>query len=231
MENKDITSLREPDSQPLFSQSEKPRQRSLLDTIATITSWVLVPLLMPFYAIIMLFFLSPLSAASASAKLGITAIIFVINVVLPMLLVYLLKLFGLVQDVGLNNRKERLIPYIITILSFGASAWFIQTKGAPLWVTMFFIGGAIAAIINFIVNFRWKISAHAAAIAGIVAMLIRLRMEWMPTEGLLTWTIIWVLLAGILGSARIWLGRHTVWQVLAGYTVGFLSVYLITMIN
>ena len=31
-------------------------------------------------------------------------------------------------------------------------------------------------------------------------------------------------LSGILGTARVWLGRHTAWQVIAGYAVGFLSV-------
>ena len=60
--------------------------------------------------------------------------------------------------------------------------------------------------------------------------MVRIRMEWMPSDGILAWTVVWVLLAGILGSARVWLGRHTVGQVMAGYAVGFLSVYLLTMI-
>ena len=65
---------------------------------------------------------------------------------------------------------------------------------------------------------------------SVVALMVRIRMEWMPSDGILAWTVVWVLLAGILGSARVWLGRHTVGQVMAGYAVGFLSVYLLTMI-
>ncbi len=217
-------------SEPQAPPQPAPEARSPLDMAASFISWVLVPLMMPVYASWMLISLSPLDALPTSAKAGFMAIIFGINVLVPMLLVYLLKLFGLVQDVGLNNRKERLLPYIITILAFSASAWFVAVKGAPLWIVMFFAGGAVAGLINFLINFRWKISAHAAAIAGVVAILIRLGVNWIPTVPLLTWIIIWILLAGLLGSARVWLGRHTVSQVLAGYAVGFLSVYLLTML-
>lgn len=45
------------------------------------------------------------------------------------------------------------------------------------------------------------------------------------------WLLISVGLAGLLGSARIWLGRHTLGQVLAGYVVGFCSVFFMMMIR
>lgn len=204
--------------------------KSFIDKAASLISWILVPLMMPVYATWMLLELSPLAAVPAKAKIGFLAIIFGINMLVPMLLVYLLKLFGLVHDVGLNNRRERLIPYIITVVALAVSAWFVGSKGAPLWIMMFYAGGACAGLINFIINFRWKISAHAAGIAGVVALLVRLSVNWIPTTGLFVWTIIWVLLSGLLGSARVWLGRHTVWQVVAGYAVGFISVYLLTML-
>lgn len=221
--------MHQPDEVPAAKPS-LTETRNAADHLSTLLSWLLVPLLIPFYATLLLFGLSPLQGAAPEVKTVVCLIIFAINVALPMALVYLLKLFGLVNDIGLNQRRERLIPYIITILAFGGSGWFMASKGAQLWVVMFFIGGGVAALINMLINFRWKISAHAAAVAGIIAMLIRLRTEWAASESIMTWTIIWILLAGLLGSARIWLGRHTVWQVLAGYAVGFLSVYLLTMI-
>lgn len=200
-----------------------------IDRLATILSWALVPLMMPVYGILLIFGLSQLSAVPTGVKVIVSLIIVAINVVLPMMLVCLLKLFGLVDDIGLNNRKERLLPYIITILAFCGSGWYIASNGAPSWTVMFFFGGAAAAAVNAIVNFWWKISAHAAGIAGIVALLVRIRMEWMPSDAIFALTIIWVILAGMLGSARVWLGRHTVWQVMAGYAVGFLAVYLLTI--
>ncbi|MDE5795836.1 MAG: phosphatase PAP2 family protein, partial [Muribaculaceae bacterium] len=112
-----------------------------------------------------------------------------------------------------------------------ATAWFMSLKGAPLWMSMFFIGGAVAGIINLVVNFYWKISAHSAGIAGIVAMLLRIMRDGFPEPSTFSWLIAVILLSGLLGAARVWLGRHTVCQVLAGYAVGFCSVFFITLIH
>ncbi len=203
---------------------------SLITRLAHILSWVFVPLLMPVYGIILIFSLSILSLAPTQTKVVYILTIFAANFVVPMILVLLLKKMGVIQDVGLNGRKERLIPYIITIICLGGSAFFLYMKGAPLWVAMFYAGGALAALINMVINFRWKISAHAAGIAGIVAMLVQIMKEGVPTTGMTWWIVGAILVSGALGSARIWLGRHTLMQVLAGTLVGFLSVWSLSLL-
>lgn len=208
---------------------ESPFERGVT-LVSNLLSWILVPLLMPVYGLILAFGLSVLDVAPMGMRVIFTAIVFGINVVIPLVLVVLLKKMGLVDDYGLNGQKERLIPYIITVACFGVTSWFMASKGAPLWLSMFFAGGALAAFINLVVNFWWKISAHAAGIAGIVALLIRIEKDGSPEPQLLFWLILTIALAGLLGSARVWLGRHTAWQVLAGLTVGFCCVFFLTMI-
>lgn len=202
-----------------------------IDIFCNIISWVLVPLLMPVFAILFIFKLSILDVVPEGMQTAFVFIIAGINLVAPMLLIYLLKLVGVVDDLGLNGQKERLIPYLITALCYGISAWFLASRGAPVWVSMFFCGGVAASLINLCINFRWKISAHAAAIAGVVALLIRLQRDVAVEPKLFLWLIITVGAAGLLGSARVWLGRHTVWQVLAGYCVGFCSVFFMMYIH
>lgn len=209
----------------------KKEWEKFIDYISQILSWVLVPLIIPVYGILFIFRLSILDVIPAGLQTAVTFVIAGINFVGPMLLIFLLKLFGVVQDVGLNGRKERLIPYIITALCYGGSAWFVASRGAPVWVAMFFCGGAAAAIINLLINFKWKISSHAAAIAGLVALLIRLQRDMAVEPRLVVWLLITVLAAGLLGSARVWLNRHSVWQVLAGYLVGFCSVFFLMYIH
>ncbi len=226
------SSLPEPEQVPEpVSQPEEPDGPKWLTLVCNILSWVLVPLLMPVYGVMLIFGLSILDIAPMPTRVLFTIIVFVFNVLIPMGMVMLLKKAGLVNDIGLNGRKERLLPYIITILCLGATAWFMSLKGAPLWMSMFFIGGAIAGVINLVVNFYWKISAHSAGIAGIVAMLLRIMRDGFPEPSTFSWLIAVILLAGLLGAARVWLGRHTVWQVLAGYAVGFCSVFFITLIH
>lgn len=227
----------EPQSSPEITpparskDDEKPLWEKIADGAANLLSWLLVPLLMPVYGLIFAFGLSILDVAPMGMRVIFTLIVAGICVFIPMVLILLLKKMNLIDDVGLNGRQERLIPYIITIICFGITAWFMAVKGAPLWLSLFFAGGALATIICTLINFRWKISAHAAGIAGVVALLIRIEKDGSAEPELFMWLIITLVLTGLMGSARVWLGRHTVWQVLAGYVVGFCSVFFLTMIH
>lgn len=202
----------------------------VVTAFSSIISWLFVPLLMPVYGLILAFGLSILDLAPIGMRVNYTLIVAGINVVVPLLLFSLLKKMGIIDDIGLNGQKERLIPYIVTVVCFGVTAWLMASKGSPLWLSMFFAGGAVAALINLLINFKWKISAHAAGIAGVVALLVRIAKDGSPEPELFFWLIISLVAAGLLGSARVWLGRHTVWQVMAGYAVGFASVFFLTMI-
>ena len=215
---------------PTFDKNETQSEK-FISAFSHFLSWIFVPLIMPVYGILFIFKLSILDVIPAGLQTAVTFVIAGINFVAPMLLIFLLKLLGIVQDPALNGQKERLIPYIITALCYGGSAWFIASRGAPVWVTMFFCGGVVASLVNLLINLKWKISAHAAAIAGIVALLIRLQRDVAAEPQLIIWLIITVGCAGLLGSARLWLNRHTVWQVLAGYLVGFCSVFFMMYIH
>lgn len=202
-------------------------EEGFISAISGFLSWVLVPLLMPVYGMMLIFKLTPLNGAPVSSQVVFTLVVAGINAALPMILIFILKKLGFVDDYGLNGRRERLIPYIITIVALGGTAWFMAVKEAPLWICMFFTGGALGGLINLCVNFKWKISAHGAGIAGIVALLIHITRHGHSQPEAFVWLLVWIILAGLLGSARIWLGRHTLAQVLCGFAVGFCSVYFL----
>lgn len=199
--------------------------------ISVFLSWVLVPLFMPIFGLLFAFTLSILDYAPMATKMSFISITALLTIGIPGLLIFFLKKAGIVHDIGLNGRKERLIPYIILIACYLANAWFFNYKGAPSWLVMFFVAGAVGGLVNLIINFWWKISAHAAGVAGVVAMLIRIESFGFPHTGIHTWLLISIICCGLLGSARIWLGRHTIGQVMAGYAVGFCSVLFLTLIQ
>ncbi len=208
-----------------------PETGMAITRFSNILSWVLVPLMMPVYGTMLAFGLSVLKYTPLSTRLIFTLIVACFNMAVPAAMVLLLKKLGFVNDLGLNGRRERLIPYIISILCLGGTAWFMAYKHAPMWLVMFYAGGAAAGVVECIINLRWKISVHSAGIAGIVALIMRIILDGYPSDAALAWLIISILLAGLLGTARVWLRRHTVWQVLAGYVVGFCSIFFITMIQ
>lgn len=202
-----------------------------VNTMATLLSWLLVPMLMPVYGMLFIFNLSILDFSPLRTKTAITLIVFAINTLVPMLLVLALKWFGIIKDLGLNGRAERTIPYAIIILAMGCTGWYLYSRGAPLWTAMFFCGGAAAGVVNMIINFKWKISAHAAGCAGVFALLIHIAHQGLPVPGVFSWLVVWTIVCGLLGSARIWLRRHSLLQILAGFITGFLGVYLMMMIQ
>lgn len=213
------------------NQKEREEPHTLFAKVARFVSWIMVPLLMPVYGIILILTLSVLSAAPSSSRLMATIMVAVLNLAIPAVLIYILKFLGVVRDVALNQQKERPIPYIITILAYGGTALYLWHAGCPGWVSMFYVGGAVAAVINCVVNIWWKISAHAAAAAGLVAMLVILASKGMPVHPMLGWILGSILASGFLGSCRVYLYRHTPMQVMAGFTVGFCCVYFLCMIG
>ena len=195
-------------------------------TIARLLSALFSPLLMGTYGIILAMWLSYLCYSPMRAKLIVIAVTFVATCAIPVIAIFLLNRLGVVKNPRLNDRADRTVPYIICTICYLALAIYYHFVNAPIWLSMLMLGGAGALIVLSIVNRWWKISVHAAGIAGIVALLLRMFMagDYM-SPATQWWLIVSVGLAGMLGSARIWLGRHTLMQVLAGYAVGFCSVF------
>lgn len=199
--------------------------------ISHLLSWLLVPLMMPVYGTLLAFGLSILAFTGMGVRIAFVGVVFAFNVLIPSLAVIILKRMGFVRDIGLNDRDERLVPYLICITGLVGTALFMSYKGAPEWLVMFYYGGAAAGLVEVVINRWWKISVHSAGIAGLVAMLLHLLLYDYSLPSTFAWLLVAVALAGMLGSARIWLGRHTLGQVLAGYAVGFCAVYFLMMIR
>ncbi|WP_295732300.1 hypothetical protein [uncultured Muribaculum sp.] len=197
--------------------------------IAHILSWVLSPILIPTYAVFAALWLTPLAMLPAGARWNVVMMTCFVTCVLPGMAIMLLYWMKIISDPGLNNRTERLVPYVLTIVCYLACAWYLFSIHVPHWMWMFMVAGACTAVISCIVNIWWKISAHAAAMAGFTAMLFRIASDHMGIVPMWPYICGTVILCGALCTSRIILGRHTLWQVAAGSANGFIVVYLLTM--
>ena len=91
---------------------------------------------------------------------------------------------------------------------------------------MFMVGSAITVLVMALISLKWKISAHMAGMGGIIALVYQIHVQGLSAFYLLWLLCILIVVAGLLGSARLTLKRHNLWQVLAGVIVGFLCVSL-----
>ena len=73
----------------------------------------------------------------------------------------------------------------------------------------------------------WKISTHTAAIGGIAGALVAFsgKFSYNPVW----WLCLVILVAGLVGTARMILRQHTLAQVVAGFAVGFVSAFYLIM--
>lgn len=196
---------------------------------ARVFSTVFSPLLVPTYGIILAFSLTVLCLLPASTRWGVSAVVFVATCIIPLASILSLWKLKFISEPNLNNRTERTIPYIITGLCYLASGIYLWRLHAPSWLYAFMFGGAIAVGVCIIVNHWWKISAHMAASAGLLAMLMRMLSDGVSVSpwGMCVWITAICLMVGCVGTSRLILERHSPLQVAAGTMVGFLAVYLL----
>lgn len=196
-----------------------------------IISAIFSPLLVPTYGMILVAHLTILSFLPSNLLWSAIGITFVITCLVPVSAIFALYKSGTITDPGLNERTERLIPYGIVILCYLGCAFFFYKASAPFWLPMFYAGAAVATLINTVVNRWWKISAHGAAMGGLVALVFRIIASHYALYNMNVWLSAVIIAAGLVMTARVYLGRHTLWQVIAGCANGFICVYLLSMIG
>jgi membrane-associated phospholipid phosphatase len=133
-----------------------------------------------------------------------------LTVLFPLFYLIWLKRRGLITDLDVQVREQRVRPMIFT-LACGGIAWLALLLGkapAPmaflaglLWLQMFII---------YIVTLYWKISVHCATAAGVATILWMLQGVSLP------------LLLGVplIAWSRVRLRRHTLAQTIAGSVLG-----------
>jgi membrane-associated phospholipid phosphatase len=184
-------------------------------------SAALSPMLTPTYGVMLALWVSILCYQSFSTRITVLLWIFAITCILPLLAIRALQIFQVINDSTLRSRKQRIYPYLWTIIAHIFATYYIIKVHAPIWLVMFMGGMLACCVIMFIINYFWKICAHTAGIGCLVALLF-----FMHQAKLAAFNSIWlicftIILAGVIGSSQIYQGRNTLSQVFAGFAVGF----------
>lgn len=196
-------------------QSEK-----LFKTTANIFSWIFHPLLMPTFGILILLFSeSYISFMPGDVKKAILLLVVFGTFILPALLIPVFLLRGVIHQIQMDDRRERLFPMAITTVFYILTlVLFIRIPVFQL-LHSFILGCLVSVIIGFIISIRWKISTHMIGIGGLIAMIISFTIKM--NVNLLGLLLLSLLIAGIAGSARLYLKAHDQSQVYAGFLTGF----------
>jgi hypothetical protein len=202
---------------------------SIEKTVAQIISIGFHPLLLPTFSAMLICFAVPhyFAHLSPSQERLSVIVIFIFTFLFPMFAIFLMKRLELISSFEMQDGKERIFP-IIAIGSFYIWMYFYFKPSYrfpmanPLFANML-MGAILAIFFSFIINLFKKISLHAIGMGSLVAVLFSLL--GISVYDLRFLLIILIVLAGIVGTARLILKAHEQDEIWIGYLVGFLSQY------
>lgn len=121
-------------------------------------------------------------------------------------------------DLDVTNRRDRVIPLLLTTLGAILGAYLVETRLDNQ--TLLAMSRALAAVLLVLtaVTLAWKISLHAATITALVTLVVLFRQEQLAVLYLLIIPVFW---------ARLELKQHTFPQLASGAIAGFMITYLV----
>lgn len=192
----------------------------VLRYISLILSDVFSPLLSPTYAMVIALWLTPMCILPLGTRAWTVIGVFFLTALVPGLSLLLLVRLKKIKDTDVSDHKERFLPFTIAIACYLLTVLFLYNINAPRWMLAFMWGATGAAVIAGIISFKWKISAHATANAGLVGFVAWLAHRHALLIEPLTAVSIVIILLGLVCWARLYLYKHTPLQVLAGSALG-----------
>lgn len=199
-----------------------------------IISWVFMPLLMPIYALLLVMFIPSnidfiqnsqcMYAMDFQFKKAFLYMFLIFCVLAPGVSILILKRRGIIASIDMDTQKERYIPilvmFIYCLVLFFYINYLINVNRliVPKFLTMLPLSGVAVTAVFIIVN-RWrKISIHAAAAGILVGFILAYILQQVEYE-LWVFTIS-LLVTGIVMSARLYLQKHTLSEVIIGWLIG-----------
>ena len=140
---------------------------------------------------------------------------------IPGLVIMMVKRWGLIKSMEMEDREDRLGPLFIMLL-FLYAAYRYFNKIPTLAIYSFYLTAVIVVtVLAFVVSFFWKISLHTMGWGCFTAFLFimtTVSMRYLP------YLIASIVFSGIVASARLKLKSHSNTQIYVGFAMGFAAV-------
>jgi membrane-associated phospholipid phosphatase len=138
------------------------------------------------------------------------AVYLLFAILLPVIFLALLVHAGRVTDMEVQVRRERPVPLVMTLALGWLTTLLLAFGGAPL--DMVVVSGAlwVQTAVVLVITLLWKISMHCATAAAAATLAWYLLGSPLPL----------IIGVPLVAWSRVWLGRHTVAQALAGGLLG-----------
>lgn len=196
-----------------------------MKSVAHIISTIFQPLLMPTYSILLLFVYTHFGMMPLDKFWILITPAVLFTFAMPSLLILLLYKMRIISDLSLKIRRERIYPYLITLISYSLAIWVYYRMQMPKWFIMVIASSVAIMIAAIIITLKWKISAHMFGIGGLIGGAMSVSFFVEQTNPYFMFMGLFII-AGLVGTSRLILKRHTLAQVIAGFLLGFLFSFV-----
>lgn len=159
------------------------------------------------------------------AKIWLGGIYLLNTVVLPVFLTMTMFYSGKVSTIMLQAKEERKGPYFITSVLCLVTYYLFKNVNLDSYILNYILGCTTILIAVSVINNFYKISAHAAACGGITGLLIS-SVPYAETDVRIILGV-WILLSGLVLSARLFAKSHDPLQIISGFILGLIVMMLL----
>ena len=178
------------------------------------------PQYFPLVGFVALFLFTYLSLLPWSFKALILLIVLLGTLLLPRLTIRFWRQTNGLKLHHLRLREHRFFPYLIFLLFYAFTLHFLARFHLPFYMGGILVSSLMIQSACLLINIWWKISVHSAGAGGIIGALVAF--SFLFNFNPIWWLSLCIIIAGLVGSSRMLLRQHTLWQVLAGTFLGIL---------
>jgi hypothetical protein len=202
-------------------------QPAALKVLGKIVSYILHPLFIPLYVFIWLEWRFPIHFDDISAR-GLTfktISVFLNTAFFPAFSVFLLRQLKFIDSIYLRTQKDRIIPYVITMI-FYWWLWYLSRNftDQPDVLRFFYFGIFLNTVFGLVINNFIKISMHSMGAGTLIAFAIITMAHYETFLG--ADIMIITILAGLICTSRLLLNQHSVAEIYMGLFVGVACQFL-----
>jgi hypothetical protein len=152
-------------------------------------------------------------------------IISYITITFPLLVVFLLWRLKFIDSMLMQGTNERYGPLIASMLFYFWTFWLFHHQfEAPMLLQSFLLGVFLTTVFLFMATIFFKISLHAGAWGSVVVFAMVCAFHRIHLSPLMI--VLSLLVAGLVGTARLYLQAHNKRQLYSGYILGVLAQLL-----
>lgn len=190
----------------------------VLKKASRILSVVFMPFIMPTLSFLLLYLFTYLAFMPLVYKGIILGSVYLFTVCIPLLLIYLYQRFCGKGMQELRERKKRFAPYGLAAISYCTCAITLYRLYVPHYLSAIIITFIFCIMVCGLFNLKWKISTHTAACGLMIGLLLPYSIIFNFNP--LGWLCGFILLSGLIGTARLILEQNTLFEVILGFVVG-----------